>query len=558
MAHQRRLTGAALPLSVSLAALAGLSAPANAQLNGVNAANSGAATLRVLSPRSGDALGATAFSLDVSFKSRSKSPVVAAELYVDGVRWVRRNLDAPQLKNVLSFDIDATSLEQGTHTFLVKVFDAAGASAQTEIQMQAGAGGGALEGFGPKMSFTGVKGGSKVSGTVELTLEAEARNGVNPYVSFYVDKQFKTLKNYPPYNYLWDTTSVPNGFHTIEAMGYLETGRDTTSRRLRLYVDNAGGETKVKNEVADLSRTVKSATPKISAAATIAPVTKTAKPSLSLELTPARVSPIAPVSRPEAQSVGLRMSSVDALAAVSPVAPRETAVAPASGMVRPIRRPVGKTVLASKSVTNIASVMTPATPGASAAIARPVPVSATLDLTPIAPLAKSSLMIPSPVAPQRVTVAAPAPAIPMTPRTHRKLSKAAPSVPLATLPSMSVVLEAKPIQVAFDGQRIAFDVQPRIEAGLPIAPFRHIFEHTGGQVMWVSKSHVVRAVNADREIIIKVGGKTAMVNGQQVTLDKAAFIEKGRTIVPLSFVGKSLDVNIQYDPATGHLDISSK
>ncbi|MEI6432725.1 MAG: copper amine oxidase N-terminal domain-containing protein, partial [bacterium] len=78
------------------------------------------------------------------------------------------------------------------------------------------------------------------------------------------------------------------------------------------------------------------------------------------------------------------------------------------------------------------------------------------------------------------------------------------------------------------------------------------------QVMWIAKTHVVRAVNADREIIIKVGGKSATVNGQQVTMDKAAFIEKGRTIVPLSFVGQALDVNIKYDPATGHLDITSK
>ena len=72
----------------------------------------------------------------------------------------------------------------------------------------------------------------------------ESRNGINPYVSFYVDKQFKVLKNYPPYTYAWDSTTVPNGFHTVEALGYLESGRDTTTRRIRVYVDNAGGETK--------------------------------------------------------------------------------------------------------------------------------------------------------------------------------------------------------------------------------------------------------------------------------------------------------------------------
>ena len=562
MTQNRRRTGVALPLTGSIAALAGVAAltptTANAQINNVSNVNRGAAALKILSPRAGDALGASTFSLDVSFQSRSKSPIVTAELYVDGVRWVRRNLDAPQLKNVLSFDVDATSLEEGTHAFLVKVYDAAGASAQTEIQMQAGAGGSALENFGPKMNFIGRKNGAKLSGTVEFDLEVESRNGINPYVSFYVDKQFKNLKNYPPYAFQWDTTTVANGFHTIEAMGYLETGRDTTNRRLRVYVDNAGGETKVKNEVADLSRAPKTVAPaKVSAAAVVAskaaPIVQETKPTLSLELTPARISPVATVARPEAKAAGLRATTVAALPVVTPIAPREAAIAPAPRVARAAVQPATKSAIAAKSVIGTMPVT-----GATAMLAMPAPVSATLDLAPVAPMVKSPLLAPAPVAPQRMTVAAPMPAVPMTSRAHHKVTKAAPAAHLTTLPTMANVMGSKAIQVAFDGQRIAFDVQPRIEAGMPVAPFRHIFEHTGGQVMWVPKTHIVRAVNADREIIIRVGGKTATVNGQQVTMDKAAFIEKGRTIVPLSFVGKSLDVNVKYDPATGHLDITSK
>jgi hypothetical protein len=117
---------------------------------------------------------------------------------------------------------------------------------------------------------------------------------------------------------------------------------------------------------------------------------------------------------------------------------------------------------------------------------------------------------------------------------------------------------ASQIQVAFNGQRIAFDVPPRIEAGLPVAPFRHIFEHTGGRVSWVPETRVVRAVDAEREIVITVGKKVARVNDKNVVMERAATLEQGRTVVPLTFVGHALDVDVQYDPATGRLLITSK
>jgi hypothetical protein len=130
--------------------------------------------------------------------------------------------------------------------------------------------------------------------------------------------------------------------------------------------------------------------------------------------------------------------------------------------------------------------------------------------------------------------------------------------PRAAVKAVPVSYAFSPMQVAFDGAQIAFDVQPRVEAGLPMAPFRQIFEHTGGIVQWVSASKVLRAVNSDREVVIKVGQKQATVNGEKFKLDRAAFLDQGRTIVPLSFVGTALDVNVDYDPATGRLQITSK
>jgi hypothetical protein len=561
MAKYARLKNAAVALAAPAALTAAVALPSAA----VQAQTPGA-DLRILSPRANDAVGAGTFALDVSFQSKSNSPVVTAELWVDGVRWVRRDLDTPQLKNVLSFDVDASSLTEGKHNFVVKVFTADGVVSETKIAVRAGSNEGVLEGSisGPDLSFLTPGNGKKVQGVVELTVEAKARNGQSPYVTFYVDKQFKTLKNYPPYTYTWDTTTVPNGYHTIEAMGYLDDANATTTRRIKVYVDNPGGATKVQNDVPDLKKAA--AQPAATAASAIAkpltiplpkpektvkPVAKTATPAVAATTAPAKTAAPSiselPVATPaKVVTLDLNLNTNGPIGDTLPVAPRSL-------------QPVGK------SATRLPD------PGIAV---MPQRVLRATDITP-APLAtpktvkaapSSAVMAPSGIAPvlpgPRVRMTAQAPVgsvkVPMVPRRDTKNTpKPFVKPALPTLPGMEPIAE-RPVQVAFDGQRIAFDVQPRVEAGLPIAPFRHIFEHTGGEVMWVSESRIVRAVNADREVVIGIGKDKAKVNGAQVTLDRAAFIEKGRTIVPLSFVGRALDVDVKYDAATGRIQITSK
>jgi len=59
-----------------------------------------------------------------------------------------------------------------------------------------------------------------------------------------------------------------------------------------------------------------------------------------------------------------------------------------------------------------------------------------------------------------------------------------------------------------------------------------------------------------QKVEFKIGQDFAMVNGSQVGFEKASFLESGRAIVPLSFVQRLLNVNVQYDPATKHVLIN--
>lgn len=112
--------------------------------------------------------------------------------------------------------------------------------------------------------------------------------------------------------------------------------------------------------------------------------------------------------------------------------------------------------------------------------------------------------------------------------------------------------------VVLNHQRVAFDVAPRVENGLPLAPFRQIFEHAGGVVVWYGETQEVRAATETKDVKVKIGSKEATVNQMVVVMEKEAFIESGRTIVPISFLEKALDLVAEYDVRSGSVHLVKK
>jgi LysM repeat protein len=112
--------------------------------------------------------------------------------------------------------------------------------------------------------------------------------------------------------------------------------------------------------------------------------------------------------------------------------------------------------------------------------------------------------------------------------------------------------------IVVENHRIEFDVNPRIERGLPIAPFRQIFEQTGGVVVYYPGDQTVKAANPDKEIRLQIGSKEATVNGAVVLMERAASIDSGRTMVPVRFVTEALDLVAEYDVKTGNIYLIRK
>lgn len=111
-------------------------------------------------------------------------------------------------------------------------------------------------------------------------------------------------------------------------------------------------------------------------------------------------------------------------------------------------------------------------------------------------------------------------------------------------------LNREGVKVFVNGKKPAFDVQPQIQDGRTLVPFRALAESLGAQVSWDGNKRQVTVIRADIHIQLSVDSPEATVNGTPVTLDVPATIVDGRVMVPLRFISEGLKAKVAWDPSS--------
>ncbi len=123
--------------------------------------------------------------------------------------------------------------------------------------------------------------------------------------------------------------------------------------------------------------------------------------------------------------------------------------------------------------------------------------------------------------------------------------------------SMVSVFADASINVTIDGKVQNYDVMPVIENGRTLVPMRGIFEALGAEINWDDASKTVTGTKGETKIILQIGNTVAKVNDEDTTLDVAATIVEGRTMVPARFISESLGCKVGWDDATKTVIIST-
>ncbi|MBD8497756.1 family 10 glycosylhydrolase [Paenibacillus arenosi] len=119
----------------------------------------------------------------------------------------------------------------------------------------------------------------------------------------------------------------------------------------------------------------------------------------------------------------------------------------------------------------------------------------------------------------------------------------------AIMPMQAFAQKSNEIKILLNDQRLKSDVPPYIipSKNVTMMPFRSIGEGIGATVDWNPASKEVMFEKNGRTIVLKEGSDSAMVDGQQKSLDVSAQMKAGRVMVPLRFVSENLGVAVQWD-----------
>ena len=129
----------------------------------------------------------------------------------------------------------------------------------------------------------------------------------------------------------------------------------------------------------------------------------------------------------------------------------------------------------------------------------------------------------------------------------------------APVENLVINRNGKKISVVYNGRPVDFGrLTPFSRDGMTLAPFRNIFEHSGGVVFWNNLIKRVKASSDGRKVEFTIGDLQALVNDKSVRMQTAPVLVDGRAVVPLSFLRDALDVTIEYNPATGRIVIAAK
>lgn len=464
----------------------------------------------------------TAFDAQILIERAVNSPTMTVkydganvslvELRINGESFATRAVSSNDSKGEATFTVTVTDLKDGENEVEVRLYDKTGkvisSQKQTILTDQSNRG---------PVYLTGPKQGATVNGPVSIKL-GFGKEMKNIFVSFFIDGDHKSFTNTPPFEYLWDTQKESNGWHTVEAWVVDESTNTYKTKQVRVFVNNTSGRTVRKGlgtgepTVAKTPAKANIVEPPVAAPTT--KVTTTAKATKAgNEATLS--APSVPKTNKATEPTKVANSKV-------------TKTTVASGTTK-----VATSKVVSKKT--LANIETPSSTVSRVATTNGSTPMSNQDMTPTGlRLAGGSSLIGS----KDYAL-----------ETAKRLLSVGKGTRLHGVKTFSVLL---------NGQYVEFDVAPRVDEGIPMTPFRHLIEKSGGNVDFIKGAKVVNASADGKKIWLKVGDATAKINGNPFALELAPYIDRGRTIVPLSFMKDALGVEIEFDASTGHVLITKK
>jgi phage baseplate assembly protein gpV len=118
-----------------------------------------------------------------------------------------------------------------------------------------------------------------------------------------------------------------------------------------------------------------------------------------------------------------------------------------------------------------------------------------------------------------------------------------------------IVLSIGSQTVIINGVETTVNSAPEIKSGHTFVPIRSIVEGMGGTIAWNATTHAVTIKLGNKTIVLTIGSRYAVVNGERILLDTdpsvVPYISNGRTMLPIRFIAEQLGALVVWN-ATLH------
>lgn len=160
------------------------------------------------------------------------------------------------------------------------------------------------------------------------------------------------------------------------------------------------------------------------------------------------------------------------------------------------------------------------------------------------------------VTPTPVTPVTPTPVTPAPVQPSEQPSEL--TAPKERKPEKEIVLTIGQKEAVVFGEKKTNDVSAIIKNSRTMLPIRFISEALAATVSWDGEKREVKVTKDGVEIVISIDSSQAMVNGKAVALDSPAFIENSRTYLPVRFISETLGADVYWEDATKSVIIQVK
>lgn len=110
------------------------------------------------------------------------------------------------------------------------------------------------------------------------------------------------------------------------------------------------------------------------------------------------------------------------------------------------------------------------------------------------------------------------------------------------------------IKIVVSGKEIKPETPAYIENGRTMVPLRFISEALGEKVDWKADTNTV--IIGDNKATLKIGSNEISTAGKKITIDSPAVIKNSRTFVPLRAISEILGTKVEWDGATRTVSIT--